>query len=85
MELFMIYYEIQELLDEWIALTNDSRSRLYDCIPLSFMDYVKLRTTECDVRFVDDKQEWYRIRDHRKKKNKIDEKKEEIENIFKKE
>lgn len=85
MELFMIYYEIQELLDEWIALTNDSRSRLDDCIPLSFMEYIKLRTTEYNIKFIDDKEEWYRIREYRKKKNKIDEKKEEIENIFKQE
>lgn len=83
MELYMIYYEIDELLNEWISLTNRSRTVLCDCIPLSFMDYVKLRTTECEVRFVDDKEEWYRIREYRKKKNKIDEKKEEIENMFK--
>lgn len=85
MELFMIYYEIQALLNEWINLSNDSKSRLDNCIPLSFMDYIKLRSTEYNIKFIDDIEEWYRIRAYRKKKDKIDEKKGEIEDIFKQE
>lgn len=66
----MIYYEIEELLEEYITLITNARSRICDIIPLSFVDYVKLRTSKDEAEFIDDKHEWYRIREYRKK-NKV--------------
>lgn len=66
----MIYYEIDELMEEYITLITNARSRIGDFFPLTFMDYVKLRLSDDEAEFIDDKHEWHRIREYRKK-NKV--------------
>ena len=75
----MYEYEIKDLIYEWLDLC----SNLYNGEKLiSLLDYINLRRSSGEVKFAD-KQEWYRIRDYRHKKQMVDEKIKEIEEDFK--
>ena len=75
----MYEYEIKDLMFEWMDLCSNFH---YNERPLSLMDYINLRRSSGEVKFAD-KQEWYRIRDYRHKKQMVDEKIKEIEEDFK--
>lgn len=74
----MYEYEIKELMNEWLDLCSHFH---YNEIPITLLDYINLRRSSGEVKFVD-VPEWYRIRELRHKKLAVEEKIEEMEEDF---
>ena len=76
----MYKQEIDDLIKEWFSIRKELGCKWTD-MPISLMDYIKLRSQNSEVKFIKD-EDWEIIKNQRIKVAKVDAKLASIEEDF---